>query len=341
MRQVLQRSARTAQTPAIAPPLVHDVLRGAGEPLDRETREFMEPRFQHDFSRVRVHQDEDARRSAEAVHARAYTVGSHIVLGESPSRALLAHELAHVVQQHAFNHLEMPAVQRRIAGNEVAADGSPAAQKALQSLPTGDMKCSVVPVEDDKTGVHTTVEFKPHAGSVECDKIDFIQSVRIVDLKKSAPVEDLFRGRRGKSAIDRKSGWPYYTKRGAKWRPSDTKRSTHGAAGSGGLQPKAAFMRDAPGGGETAETYSFNSCAVCRAAAALTAVYGCASWGFTTDSTGVVKKIDVPIIQSQPNADFLEARKTWNEWAKKRPLWRRQIPELEEAKPRSKAEVPK
>jgi hypothetical protein len=96
---MLQRSARTANGLASAPPLVHDVLRTSGETLDRATREFMEPRFGHDFSRVRVHRDEVARRSAEAVHARAYTVGSHIVLGESPSRQLLAHELAHTIQQ--------------------------------------------------------------------------------------------------------------------------------------------------------------------------------------------------------------------------------------------------
>ncbi len=99
MKQPLQRSSRAAPGSAIAPPLVNDVLRTSGEPLDRATREFMEPRFQHDFSNVRVHRDDDARRSAAAVHARAYTVGSHIVFGESPSRELLAHELTHVVQQ--------------------------------------------------------------------------------------------------------------------------------------------------------------------------------------------------------------------------------------------------
>src|SRR5215210_315985 len=68
------------------PPIVHEVLASPGQPLDTATRAFMEPRFGHDFSRVRVHSDAGAEASAGAVHARAYTVGHHIVLGaEQPS----------------------------------------------------------------------------------------------------------------------------------------------------------------------------------------------------------------------------------------------------------------
>ncbi len=37
------------------PPIVHEVLRLSGQPLDGQTRSFMESRFSHDFSRVRVH----------------------------------------------------------------------------------------------------------------------------------------------------------------------------------------------------------------------------------------------------------------------------------------------
>lgn len=92
--------------PAAVPSIVHEVLDTPGEPLDSATRSFMEPRFGHDFSQVRVHATPGAATSAAAVQARAYTVGQHIVLGAgSPSRGslsgrlLLAHELAHVVQQ--------------------------------------------------------------------------------------------------------------------------------------------------------------------------------------------------------------------------------------------------
>ena len=85
---------------------VAQALRSATKPLDPDTRSFMESRFQFDFGGVRIHTGEAASTSAQALNARAYTVGSNIVFGEnayaskSPSgRKLLAHELTHVVQQ--------------------------------------------------------------------------------------------------------------------------------------------------------------------------------------------------------------------------------------------------
>jgi hypothetical protein len=89
-----------------APPIVHEVLSSPGQPLEPATRAVMESRFGHDFSRVRVHADAVAARSAEAVAAHAYTVGSDVVFGSGSyapasrdGQRLLAHELAHVVQQ--------------------------------------------------------------------------------------------------------------------------------------------------------------------------------------------------------------------------------------------------
>lgn len=86
----------------LAPPIVHDVLRSAGRPLDSETRGFLEPRFGFDFNTVRVHTGAKATESARAIQAHAYTAGHHVVFGAGRSGAdgrLLAHELAHVVQQ--------------------------------------------------------------------------------------------------------------------------------------------------------------------------------------------------------------------------------------------------
>ena len=88
------------------PPIVHEVLRSPGQPLDAATRASMEPRFGYDFSRVRVHADPRAAESARAVDALAYTVGHHIAFGQrqySPESTegikLLAHELTHVMQR--------------------------------------------------------------------------------------------------------------------------------------------------------------------------------------------------------------------------------------------------
>ena len=91
---------------ATAPPIVHEVLRSSGQALDSGVRAAMETRFGHDFSRVRVHADARAAESAKAINARAYARGDNIVFaaGEfapqsNAGRKLLAHELAHVVQQ--------------------------------------------------------------------------------------------------------------------------------------------------------------------------------------------------------------------------------------------------
>src|SRR5215211_6440422 len=75
----LQCRATNQAEPSAVPPIVHEVLRTPGQPLDRGTRAFMEPRFGHDFSRVRVHADGKAAEAARAVNALAFTVGRDMV----------------------------------------------------------------------------------------------------------------------------------------------------------------------------------------------------------------------------------------------------------------------
>jgi hypothetical protein len=90
---------------------------GSGQPLPRTTREYFEPRFGRDLGDVRIHIDTGASQSAKAFNSLAYTLGRHIVFGQgkfAPSsdsgRRLLAHELAHVVQQ-SVRHRPMLARQ--------------------------------------------------------------------------------------------------------------------------------------------------------------------------------------------------------------------------------------
>ncbi|MGW1293661.1 eCIS core domain-containing protein [Streptomyces sp. NPDC002533] len=79
---------------------VHDVLRAPGRPLDAPLREEMESRLGSDFSDVRLNTDSVARASAAEVGARAYTSGSHVVIGDGGGdKHTLAHELTHVIQQ--------------------------------------------------------------------------------------------------------------------------------------------------------------------------------------------------------------------------------------------------
>lgn len=88
------------------PPIVHEILHSPGQPLDPGSRLFMELRFGHDFSQLRVHTDAKAAESAQTIGAAAYTVGNDVVFGagefnpqSSDGRKLIAHELTHVVQQ--------------------------------------------------------------------------------------------------------------------------------------------------------------------------------------------------------------------------------------------------
>jgi hypothetical protein len=94
------------QTARRAPAVVHEVVRSAGQPLDASVGAFFGRQFGHDFSQVRVHADEAAARSSEALGAQAYTRGLHIAFAggsyrpeSAEGRRLLAHELTHVVQQ--------------------------------------------------------------------------------------------------------------------------------------------------------------------------------------------------------------------------------------------------
>ena len=96
--QMLHRAGQAA--PAVQRSAVHDVLRTPGRPLDDATRADMEARLGADFSDVRIHTDAAARASAAEVGARAYTSGSHVVIGDGGAdKHTLAHELTHVIQQ--------------------------------------------------------------------------------------------------------------------------------------------------------------------------------------------------------------------------------------------------
>jgi hypothetical protein len=85
-----------------------------GRPLEDETRSKMESAFGQDFSGVRIHTNERAVNLTDRLHARAFTVGRDIAFGSGEYRpgnligdALIAHELAHVVQQGEPTSLPM------------------------------------------------------------------------------------------------------------------------------------------------------------------------------------------------------------------------------------------
>jgi hypothetical protein len=119
-RLVLQRKnargqivgPQNKQTPAQKPTVDLGIdssinaLKGSGHPLPDSVREFFEPRFVGDFTRVRVHTNERAATTVNALDARAFTVGHDVAFaagqyspGTTQGRELLGHELTHVMQQ--------------------------------------------------------------------------------------------------------------------------------------------------------------------------------------------------------------------------------------------------
>ncbi len=108
--EVVQRESTGGSAPASGLPAATrgyvDSIGGRGRPLGAGERAYFEPRLGRDLADVRVHDDAAAARSADAISARAYTHGRDVVFaaGEyrpatGEGRWLLAHELAHVVQQ--------------------------------------------------------------------------------------------------------------------------------------------------------------------------------------------------------------------------------------------------
>ena len=138
-------------------------LRSGGRPLSRLERAFFETRFGIDFSQVRIHTGTQATASAQALKARAYTVGRDVVFGtgefrpdSAEGKSLLAHELVHVAQQNrtpvnvlpAYKRPEETAFAHESAGmSQHEADSlSGAEEKSFNQLSVASEKAAIKPV---------------------------------------------------------------------------------------------------------------------------------------------------------------------------------------------------
>ncbi len=147
----VSRFAAGSEAPVTAggiPSIVGEVNRSSGRPLDAGVRHGFEAAFGWSFADVRVHADDQAARAASAGNARAYTSGTHLVFapgqldpGSASGDRLLAHELAHVVQQRrgavppgsATPETPPSARPDQIAGSVTGAGASTAAAGAARS----------------------------------------------------------------------------------------------------------------------------------------------------------------------------------------------------------------
>ncbi len=159
MLQSRGATMRRSTTPGTVPPVVRAIVQTPGQPLDVGTRRFMENRFGRDFSRVRIHTDDGAAASAEAVHARAYTVGTDMAFaagqyapGTERGRQLLAHELVHTIQQEpASGTLRQPAFNGDLEVNaDATARDALAGQRVSTTLPTSGIGLACAPADDER-----------------------------------------------------------------------------------------------------------------------------------------------------------------------------------------------
>src|SRR5712692_6888931 len=138
--QAVQRKEIVGDVPRVIAGVDEHInsLRGGGEPLPKSVRAFFEPRFNYDFGAVRMHTDSRAAAKAQEYKARAFTIGRDIAFGPGEYRPdtvtgqqLLAHELAHVVQQggtaqtsatgvRVGQNVHRPLVQRACEPSQIA-----------------------------------------------------------------------------------------------------------------------------------------------------------------------------------------------------------------------------
>jgi outer membrane protein OmpA-like peptidoglycan-associated protein len=143
--------------------------RDGGQPLAQQTRAEMERSFNADFSNVRVHDDGTAHVEADEIGAKAFTHGDDIYLADSASspatvegKRLLAHELAHVVQQRRAGGRQSDAINT--LGDRFEAD----ADKAAALAGTGR------PVQVTATGAPPAVQRQPADESLGQKALDYI-----------------------------------------------------------------------------------------------------------------------------------------------------------------------
>lgn len=137
---------------------ISNILSSNGSLLDVDAKGFMESRFGYDFSDVRIHSDEKASESANAIKALAYTVGNDIVFGKgqyqpktSEGRRLLAHELTHVIQrngQQRQHHNDRLHIDRKEEPEDSSKEAAGQPGQVMEDVTRGCASCASCEVPD-------------------------------------------------------------------------------------------------------------------------------------------------------------------------------------------------
>jgi hypothetical protein len=313
-----------------APPSVYTALATPGRPLDQADRSFMESRFGHDFSRVRIHSGREAAESAGPIHARAYTVGSDIVFGageyapaSAKGRQLLAHELTHVIQQNAASPSSAPDVVQRAPTLDIVdakSTGSLTAsqRRAAASCPITccdknlgtlhamplfyhESRGAVVPAGSPRaTGIGAELHFigsttQPASGLCHCD------DMRMIQILTSTHPQDP----RGKSSFvdDNPAGSPpFYGDTGHSGRGEHSIPAGYADAGEKVKTSESIYDRPyrTPAMLGTSDlSWMAETCVACIKSPGPDRILGCTTYGFTQHYNAAKSTFD-PVAEVSP-----------------------------------------
>lgn len=314
------------------------VASGMGQSLPRSIQHSMESRFDADFSGVRVHDDASADAAACALNARAFTVGGDVVFASGEfrpdtvaGRRLLAHELAHVVQQAGGSRANESSPELHAA--------EPSIQRAVRTMggEWDTTKYDVVKNAAGTTdiGVEINLNFTPE-NPVDAELIGMVQTAR--SLAGGRPVfpsgtasRAIPAGEKGveegaKIDQDRAHANPLYAAGPAG--AADTLASTplqntavfgehgfHFRDITGALQHKDPILKDktemSPPGNNSSQTFETTALAVQGAQDGT--YYGSVRWGWQTNASGTFTKLPLTLgAVGVPSATFMRAAELWN-----------------------------
>jgi hypothetical protein len=332
-----------APAPSVAPAPLREGLGSTGRALDDATRSDLEAAFGSDFGHVRVHSGGAAARSAARIGARAYAFGRDIVFGAgeyapatSAGRRLLAHELAHVLQQRSGaaavgttvwraptigvldeNFIGPPSASQRRAAKSCPIDCCAHNLGTLHTMPLffHESRGSIVPEGSARaTGIGAELHFiagpnQPAAGELcNCDAFQMIQIIT-----STHPADP--RGNASFVDNDPAGSQPFY---GA---PAGIGLSGHGEhaippgyADAGGRVTTTESIYDRPYRtpamlGTTSLSWQAETCVACVKNTEPDRILGCTTYGFTqaynatTSGFDPVQQIS-PGCRSRPSANF-------------------------------------
>ena len=331
---------------------------GAGQALPGAVRTRMESAFGANFSGVRLHDDATGNQLSERLNARAFTVGQHVACGPGEFRpgtiagdALIAHELAHVVQQGGAS-AAAPLGKSAESSGALEADADRSATAAVSSLwAQGAMLGSrVLPAirsglrlsrcsKDTSKAAPALTPGKRGTWSISQNNSDGADSSSeyqsVVEIKfdpdpKQVTCDELafvqnvrLIDTSGKSVAARPNFKNRVTAKG--WTIDRLDQNKYGwyaynndGSPGGNVTPgkspkpkKPAELRDKPGWSVPNVVFDFETCAICKGGVDASKVYGCYTWGFDVDGSNKLTSRARTALDG-PSAEFTDAVAKWN-----------------------------